>query len=55
MRAERLDQLKAGKSDEEKETAAIINDLLLSPVLRNMLCKPTRLPFRPGASPVEHR
>jgi hypothetical protein len=51
MKAERLDQLRAGKSDEEKEAGAIIDDLLLSPLLRNMLCKPTSFSFRSGNPP----
>jgi hypothetical protein len=51
MTADRLDKLKAGKSDEEKEAVAIIDDLLISPLLRSILCKPTSFSFRAGNPP----
>lgn len=40
-KANRLDRLNAGRADDEKEAAAIIDDLLLSPVLRGVLCNQT--------------
>jgi hypothetical protein len=51
MTAERLDKLKGGKSDEEKEAVAIIADLLISPLLKGILCKPTSFSFRSGNPP----
>jgi hypothetical protein len=50
-KAKRLDRLDAGRSDEEKEAAAVIDDLLLSPVLHDVLCKPTNFSFRSGNPP----
>ncbi len=52
MHADRIDSLYGGRSDAEKEAIAIIDDLLLSPVLKKVLCgTPMRWMFS-GASVV---
>lgn len=51
MASKRLDKIKAGKSDADKEAHAIIEDILLSPVLKNVFCKPTNFSFRSGTPP----
>lgn len=50
--AKNLDDIKWGKSDPEKEAQAAIDDLLLSPLLRDVLCKPTNFSFKKGSSIV---
>jgi hypothetical protein len=51
MTAERLDHIEAGKRDDETEAKAMIDDLLLSPVLRSVLCKSTNFSMRSGNPP----
>jgi hypothetical protein len=43
------------KNDGDKEALAIVEDLLLSPVLRDVLCKQTNLSFREGRSSIVAR
>ncbi|MBA2400937.1 MAG: hypothetical protein H0V72_19990 [Bradyrhizobium sp.] len=49
--AKRLESLVGSRSDEDKEAMSMVDDLLLSPVLRNILCKPTNFSFRSGNPP----
>jgi hypothetical protein len=53
--ANRLDRVKFGKGDDDKEAKALIDDMLLSPVLRNVLCRATNFTFREGRSSVVAR
>lgn len=52
LNSEHLDALSVGKSDPEKEAQATIDDVLLSPTLRSVLCKPTNFSFREGRSTI---
>jgi hypothetical protein len=45
LKADRLDRVKAAKGDEEVK--ALIDDILISPVLRRVLCNPTNFSFNP--------
>jgi hypothetical protein len=38
LAASRLDRIKSGKSDAEQEAQGVIDDLLLSPLMRRLLC-----------------
>jgi hypothetical protein len=51
MSADRLDSVRGGRGDDDKEATAIIEDLLLSPVLHDVFCKPTNFSFRQGNPP----
>jgi hypothetical protein len=53
MAADRLDHLEGGKPDEE--ALETIDDLLLSPVLRDVLCNRTNFSFREGRSSIVAR
>jgi hypothetical protein len=44
--------LDGGRSDDKQEAMAIVDDLLLSPVLKDVLCKPTSRWMLSGASIV---
>jgi hypothetical protein len=50
LKAKRLDRLDRGRKDDEQEAMAMVDDLLLSPVLKDMLCKPTSRWVLSGAS-----
>ena len=48
---ERFDTISPKKSDDPtKEAMAAIGDMLISPVLRNVLCKPTNFSFNPRST-----
>jgi hypothetical protein len=55
LKADRLDRLAPGKSDADKEAIAAVDDLLISPVLHDVLCKPTNFSFREGRSSIVAR
>src|SRR6266404_6869764 len=55
MDATRLDKIEADRSDEQKEAAAVVGDMLLSPVLRKVLCGHKQFTFREGRSSVVAR
>jgi hypothetical protein len=44
MKADRLDRVKG-----DEEVSALIDDLLVSPVLRRVLCSPTNFSFNPNS------
>jgi hypothetical protein len=44
MKADRLDHVKG-----DEEVSALINDLLVSPILRRVLCNPTNFSFNPNS------
>jgi hypothetical protein len=44
MKADRLDHVKG-----DEEVGALIDDLLVSPVLRRVLCNPTNFSFNPNS------
>lgn len=47
----RFDTIKPnGKDDATKEAMAAIGDILISPILRNVLCKPTNFSFNPRST-----
>jgi hypothetical protein len=50
LKADRLDRVKAAKGDEE--VSALIDDMLISPVLRRVLCNPTNFSFNPKSAIV---
>jgi hypothetical protein len=50
LKADRLDGVKAAKGDEEVK--ALIDDILISPVLRRVLCNPTNFSFNPKSAIV---
>jgi hypothetical protein len=50
LKADRLDGVKAAKGDEEVK--ALIDDILISPVLRRVLCNPTNFSFNPKSAVV---
>jgi len=52
LKAKTLDRLAGGKNDDEQEAMAMVDDLPLSPVLRDVLCKPTSRWILSGASIV---
>jgi hypothetical protein len=52
LKAKRLDRLAGGRNDDEQEAMAMVDDLLLSPVLKDVLCKPTSRWVLSGASIV---
>lgn len=47
-----LDEIWGEKTDADKEAQATVSDILLSPVLRNVLCKPTNFSFKKGRTIV---
>jgi hypothetical protein len=47
LKADRLDRVKAAKGDEEVK--ALVDDILVSPVLRRVLCNPTNFSFNPNS------
>jgi hypothetical protein len=52
LKAKRLDRLVGGRNDDEQEAMAMVDDMLLSPVLKGMLCKATSRWILSGASIV---
>lgn len=46
MGAKRLDRLRPGKSDADKEAAAAVDDILFLPSVRRVLCRPQNFSFR---------
>jgi hypothetical protein len=52
LEADSLDKIKGGKSDADKEAQATVDDILLSPVLRDVLCRRTNFTFKEGQSIV---
>jgi hypothetical protein len=52
LKAKRLDNLAVGRNDDEQEATTMVDDLLLSPVLKDVLCKPTSRWVLSGASIV---
>jgi hypothetical protein len=50
--AKSLDDVHGGRSDADKEAQATVDDILLSPVIRDVLCRRTNFSFKEGRSIV---
>jgi hypothetical protein len=53
MEANRLDRLNYTKSDDNKEARGVVEDLLTSPVMRDIMCVDRHFAFRDGKLAAE--